>query len=191
MHPHAPNDNFEEPVATVGAGPASRASFIGRLTRRSTPNPRPVGMSGIIRRKAVTISLSTRAFIVALAAMALAPAHAADKAMLPDATILPANIVQVSPSIPAMGEHWADPVTLPLGPIYCVHEGKIICLEFMMSQEDFAAGKSWPQVGGPANLPSIDHIRIGFQEHGHEGFEPPHYDMHIYFISPEEVAQIR
>lgn len=139
----------------------------------------------------MTMNRSTYALTLALATMMLPPVYAADKSTLPDAAILPPNIVQVSPSIPAMGEHWADPSTLPLGPIYCVHEGKIICLEFMMSQEDFSAGKSWPELGGHAGLPSIDHIGIAFQEHGHEGFEAPHYDMHIYFITPEEVAQIR
>jgi hypothetical protein len=109
---------------------------------------------------------------------------------LPDASSQPPNIVQVSPSVPMMGEHWADPATLPLGPIYCVHEGKIICLEYMISQEDFAAGISWDNLAGRTDLPSIDHISIGFQANGHEGFPVPHYDMHIFFIPADEVARI-
>jgi hypothetical protein len=112
-------------------------------------------------------------------------------AALPDATILPANVVQVSPVVPAMGEHWADPATLPLGPIYCVHEGKVVCLEFMMSQEDFADGKSWPELAGLSGLPAVDHVDIGFQAHGHEGFETPHYDIHMFFIPREDVLAIR
>jgi hypothetical protein len=90
-----------------------------------------------------------------------------------------------------MGEHWANPSTLPLGPIYCVHEGKIICLEFMMSQEDFKAGKSWPALAGMEGLPPVNHTNIGFQPHGHEGFTVPHYDVHLYFLSPEEMAKVK
>ena len=119
-------------------------------------------------------------------------AHAADAYdRLPEASILPANIVQVSPLVPTMGEHWADPATLPLGPIYCVHEGKIVCLEFMMSQEDYASGKSWPTLAGIDGLPPVNHVSVGFEPHGHEGFEIPHYDMHMYFLSPEDVAKIQ
>ena len=59
---------------------------------------------------------------------------------LPDSAILPDNVIQVSPVVPAMGEHWADPSTLPLGPIYCVHPGKDSLPQFMMSQQDFADG---------------------------------------------------
>jgi hypothetical protein len=110
---------------------------------------------------------------------------------LPDSAVLPANIIQVSPVVPAMGEHWADPSTLPLGPIYCVHQGKIVCLEFMMSQQDFADGKSWPDLSGMEGLPPVNHVNISFEAQGHEGFEVPHYDIHMYFLTPEEVAQIQ
>lgn len=121
----------------------------------------------------------------------VANAASASYDTLPDASILPNNIVQVSPVVPAMGEHWADPSTLPLGPIYCVHEGKIVCLEFMMSQEDFVSGKSWPTLAGMDGLPPVNHTNISFEAHGHEGFEVPHYDVHMYFLPPEDVAKIQ
>jgi len=110
---------------------------------------------------------------------------------LPSSDILPGEVIQISGVVPAMGEHWADPATLPLGPIYCVHRGKIVCLEFMMSQADFEAGKSWPELSGIDGLPPVNHVDVGFQAHGHEGFEVPHYDIHMYFLSPEEIAQIQ
>jgi hypothetical protein len=109
---------------------------------------------------------------------------------LPSADILADDIVQVSPTIPGMGEHWANPATLPLGPIYCVHEGKIVCLEFMMAQEEFTAGKSWPALSGMEGLPAVNHVSIGFEPEGHEGFTVPHYDVHLYFLSPEEMAKV-
>ena len=110
---------------------------------------------------------------------------------LPSADTMPEGVVQLSPVVPAMGEHWGNPADMPLGPIYCVHEGKIVCLEFMIAQEDFAAGESWPNLSGMEGLPPVDHVSIGFEPQGHEGFEVPHYDIHMYFLSPEEIAAIQ
>lgn len=135
--------------------------------------------------------MKTVTAFLAIALMTGAAQAAGSYDALPDASILPDNVIQVSPLVPTMGEHWADPSTLPLGPIYCVHNGKIVCLEFMISQEDFAAGKSWPTLAGMAGLIPVNHTNIGFEPHGHEGFEVPHYDIHMYFITPEEVANIQ
>lgn len=110
---------------------------------------------------------------------------------LPSADTLPGDVIQVSPTVPGMGEHWANPATLPLGPIYCVHEGKIVCLEFMIAQEDFTSGKSWPALSGMQGLPPVNHMNIGFEPQGHEGFTVPHYDIHLFFLSPEEMAKVQ
>lgn len=112
---------------------------------------------------------------------------------LPDAKgTLPEGVVQLSPTVPKMGEHWGNPKDMPLGPIYCVHEGKIVCLEFMISQADFAAGKSWTTLASAVKgLPPLDHLSIFFEEKGHEGYEIPHYDLHMFFITPDEVEAIK
>ncbi len=110
---------------------------------------------------------------------------------LPDASGLPEGTIQLSGVVPQMGEHWGNPADMPVGPIYCVHEGKIVCLEFMLAQEDFAAGKSWPDLAGMDGLPPVDHVSIGFEPQGHEGYEVPHYDIHLYFLPPEEIAEIQ
>ena len=107
---------------------------------------------------------------------------------------LPEGTIQLEPIVvPAMGEHWANPVAgdLPTGPIYGVYKGKLIFLEYMIAQEDFAAGESWPNLSGMEGLPPVDHVSIGFEPQGHEGFEVPHYDIHMYFLSPEEIAAIQ
>jgi len=124
-------------------------------------------------------------------ALSTAAVTAQDYSALPDASILPEGVVQISPVVPLMGEHWANPKDLPLGPIYCVHQGKVVCLEFMPSQEDLKAGKSWPTLSGIKGLPPVDHLSLGFEPHGHEGYEVPHYDMHMFFISPEQVQAIQ
>ena len=128
----------------------------------------------------------------ALALVAAATgAHADEFSSLPDTTILPQGTVRVSGVVPRMGEHWANPKDLPLGPIYCVHKGKVVCIEYMISQADFQAGKSWRELAGLKNLPSIDHVNMGFEPKGHEGYEVPHYDMHIYFVSPAVLDTIK
>lgn len=109
---------------------------------------------------------------------------------LPVASMLPEDVVQLSGVVPQMGEHWGKIDNLPLGPIYCVHENKIVCLEFMISQEDFAAGESWPVLAGMDGLPPVNHVSISFEPEGHEGYEIPHYDIHMFFLTPEEVAEI-
>lgn len=39
----------------------------------------------------------------------------------PIAWVAPEGVVQISPCVPTMGEHWANPANLPMGPIYTVH----------------------------------------------------------------------
>lgn len=128
------------------------------------------------------------ALLSAIAAFAQAQT---DRPALPGGDILPEGTVQLSPVVPTMGEHWGNPADMPLGPIYCVHNGEVVCLEYMIAQEDFESGKSWHDLAGIPGLPSVDHLNILFEENGHEGFEVPHYDLHMYFVTPEEVAAIR
>ena len=137
--------------------------------------------------KQILVTLLLAAGIVAgLAGIPLAASDELDR--LPRVTDLPEGVIQVSPAIPGMGEHWADPKTLPLGPIYCVIEGRVTCMEYMISQQDFADGKSFenlrPWFKGP-NQPAVHHMEFNFEPQGHEGFEVPHYDIHMYFVSPE------
>ena len=128
---------------------------------------------------------------VTVALLASAAAAQSDMDTLPSDDMLPEGVVQLSPTVPGMGEHWGNPADMHLAPIYCVHEGKIVCLEFMIAQEEFAAGQSWPALTGMEGLPPVNHTNIGFEAAGHEGFEVPHYDIHLYFLSPEEMAQVQ
>ena len=117
-------------------------------------------------------------------------AFADEFAKLSDKSILPQGTVKISETVPSMGEHWSRPEDLPLGPIYCVHKGKIVCIEYMMSQADLQAGKSWPELVGLKNLPPINHVNMGFMPTGHHGYEIPHYDLHIYFVTREALKTI-
>lgn len=131
-----------------------------------------------------------RVIAVLIACLVASSTYAQDQA-LPDANSVPKDVIQLSPTVPQMGEHWANPKDMPIGPIYCVHNGKIVCLEFMISQSDFAAGKTWPALAGMKDLPAVDHLSILFEPNGYEGYEVPHYDLHMFFVSPEELAKIQ
>lgn len=120
---------------------------------------------------------------------------------------LPPGVVMLTPAIPGMGEHWANPDNMPLGPIYLAYKGEVIGVEFMYTQEMLAEVKIPTPQGEEifyelANLEvkhAADHLDIGFMPEGHAGFEVPHWDVHIYFvrhtehlnIAPEPVSEVK
>ncbi len=111
---------------------------------------------------------------------------------------LPEGAQQLSELVPGMGEHWAIPAQLPLGPIYLVYKGEVIGIEYMWN-DDMMQEVSIPTPAGPEEfkalvpLPvgvTVDHVDYAFMPHGHEGFEVPHSDIHLYFISQAEKSAI-
>ncbi|MBI3968943.1 MAG: hypothetical protein HY329_25165 [Chloroflexi bacterium] len=104
----------------------------------------------------------------------------------------PAGVIRVSGCVPNMGEHWANPAQLPMGPIYTVDNGRLISIEYMPSQEFFRSGQSvldLPFTYHGTQLP-INHANVEFQPRGHEGYEVPHYDMHFHVVSFAEERAI-
>jgi len=108
---------------------------------------------------------------------------------------LPEGSIKVSETVPAMGEHWGNPQAgdLPVGPFYGVHDGRLVFLEYMIDQNDFEEGKHHVNLKGMKGVPSpaVAQVDVEFQPAGHPGFETPHYDIHLYFISDEEQQQIK
>ena len=104
----------------------------------------------------------------------------------------PPGVVQISECVPTMGEHWANPQDMPMGPIYTVYRGQLISIEYMPSQADFAAGKSWNDLTFRywGQQLAIDHADIDFLPEGHEGYEVPHYDMHFHLMTHAEDREI-
>ncbi|WP_409272777.1 hypothetical protein V1499_22585 [Neobacillus sp. SCS-31] len=107
--------------------------------------------------------------------------------------VLPKGVIKLTPSVPKMGEHWAIPSTMPLGPIYGVEKGKLVFIEQMPAQEVFVTGKNIVNLDGMKGLPSpsINHTNIEYQKGGHEGYLVDHYDIHHYFITPKERDAIK
>ena len=102
---------------------------------------------------------------------------------------IPADALLVSPCIATMGEHWANPKKLPVGPIYGVWQGKPVFTEIMVSLDQLKKGFSWADIRA---LPGyhIDHVDFEFEPNGHEGYPVPHYDVHLYYVSAAEQATI-
>lgn len=99
---------------------------------------------------------------------------------------LPEGVVQLSPCVPGMGEHWADPQNMPCGPIYGVYEDQVRFVEIIVAQADFAKGESWTETLMSPPGQTIDHVDIEFEPQGHDGYEIPHYDIHAYFVPHSE-----
>lgn len=97
---------------------------------------------------------------------------------------IPANYVLVSPCIPGMGEHWADfKRGAHATTIYGTYKGKPVFTELMLTQKDFASGRSFTNVLKPLPGYAIDHVDIEFLPHGHPGMPFAHYDIHGYYAS--------
>ncbi len=96
---------------------------------------------------------------------------------------IPANALLVSPCIATMGEHWANPKDLPMGPIYGTWQGKPVFTEMMITVSQLQQGFSYANIHALPGY-TIDHIDFEFEPHGHPGLPVPHYDLHAYYVSP-------
>ncbi len=128
-------------------------------------------------------------FLVAALALPTVASAAAPPPLPPQPKVhpagIPADAVLVSPCVVAMGEHWANPKSLPFGPIYGVYNGKPVFTEVMIDQKAFAAGKSWDKLLTPLPGYKIDHVDIDFVPYGHSGYPIKHYDVHAYYVPHE------
>ncbi len=111
---------------------------------------------------------------------------------------LPEGAGRLSELVPQMGEHWGNVADLPVGPIYLVHDEEVIGVEYMFTT-DLMKEITVPGPEGEEtfkHLPGlpvgayVNHMEIEFMPQGHEGFEVPHFDVHLYFISAEERQEL-
>ena len=91
---------------------------------------------------------------------------------------------------PRMGRHFADQsksttrvpaATGDDGVIYGEAEGRLIFIEYVFRQQDFAAGVSWPEL--PLNsvpIPPIDNLHL--LHYGRPDGAPGTYTAHMYFV---------
>lgn len=126
--------------------------------------------------------LTLIAFLIAAApALAAAPAMGLPPQPKTRPAGLPPGYVLVSPCVPAMGEHWANPSNMN-APLYGTYHGKVVFTELMVPKAQFEKGFNFENLRA---LPGhrIDHVDIEYEPHGHPGMTIPHYDIHAYYVS--------
>jgi hypothetical protein len=126
--------------------------------------------------------------MLTIAGISLGAPAAADLSHLPMLSDIAPQAVAISPHVPRMGEHWAEPANLPMGPIYCVIEGRVVCLEYMFLAGDLGSGASWTGLGIGMETPPITRVDMEYKPDGVGPFQEPLYQLHIYFAEPEVLA---
>lgn len=127
---------------------------------------------------------------LSMLALIAAPAAADGLSHLPMLSDIAADAVQISPHVPNMGTHWADPDSLPQGgPIYCVIEGRVVCLEYMFPAAALSAGTDWTGLLPGFETPAITHMDIEYKPDGAGPITDPLYQFHIYFADAEVLSQ--
>lgn len=96
---------------------------------------------------------------------------------------LPADAVRIQACSDHRGTLYIRPQDIPIGPIYMVHDGKVIGIEFMLNQNEFLSGKSYKYLSA-LNI-TIDHVNTGLLSQGHAGYPLPHYHIDLYTVSRE------
>jgi hypothetical protein len=140
------------------------------------------GASGGLTMHLKTLSLAVLSLAAVDAARADSLSH------LPLITDIAPTAVAISPHVPKMGVHYADPATLPLGPVYCVIEGRVVCVEYMFAASALAAGESWQAMPVGFETPPINHVDFEYKPDGVGPNPVPIYQLHIYFVDPQTLA---
>ncbi len=127
--------------------------------------------------------------VTLVAAFALATPVAADGlSHLPLLSDIAPGAVAISPHVPHMGAHWAEPANLPLGPIYCEIEGHVVCVEYMFLASELATGRDWTNIPTGMQTPPVTHIDMEYKPDGVGPFQEPLYQIHLYFADAEVLA---
>lgn len=100
---------------------------------------------------------------------------------LPRLSAVAPDAIAISPHVPHMGVHYAMPGDLPTGPIYCVIDGHVVCVEYMFAASDLNAGASWTGLLPGVETPPITHVDLEFKPDGVGPMQEPIYQLHIYF----------
>jgi len=130
-------------------------------------------LTGVARTLALTLGLT----------LGITATASADERLshLPLLSEVAPKAVNISPHVPKMGKHYAEPANLPLGPIFCVIEGRVVCVEYMFPAADFGKGVNWTGMPPGMQTPPITHIDLEFKPEGVGPNPVPIYQLHIYF----------
>ncbi len=90
--------------------------------------------------------------------------------------------------IPGLGTLYVDPTTVPAGPFLAYdHRGTLVSSVYMIPLGDLNAHKAFSDL--QVAQKRVDHVDIVYSA-GHPGVPEPHYHVIVWYISPQQVAQL-
>jgi hypothetical protein len=137
------------------------------------------------------IPRSFRATVVVVALLVAAGSAAvwAQQGPPPDNFKKVSTLVPLPDFIPGLGTLYVDPKTLPVGP-FLAHDrqGRLVGTVYMVPVKDLEAKKAFTDLA--AGKERVDHVDITYNA-GHPGVAEPHYHIAVWYVSRDQVAQLK
>lgn len=102
---------------------------------------------------------------------------------------LPADAIQVQACSDKKGALYVRPADIPVGPVYLVHNQKVIGIEYMLGKDEFLEGKSYKYLHGAGV--KVNYVNVGLVSQGHEGYVQPHYHVDLFVVNKEIPESIK
>jgi hypothetical protein len=111
-----------------------------------------------------------------------------DKKVAAKALPLPGDAIKVQACVEQKGELHAKASDLPQGPIYMVDKDKVVGLEYVLTQEEFAKGKVYENLNAYNSL--VDHMQVATMSSDYNGKAGTYYVVDLYFVDKKAQASI-
>lgn len=94
--------------------------------------------------------------------------------------VLPSDAQKIDDCVTHEGALYVKPKDIPQGPLYMVHNSKVVGLEYMVPKDKILNN-------GILNLPGtqnihLDHVDIAPESNGHAGFSVNHYHINLFIV---------
>ena len=99
------------------------------------------------------------------------------------------TLVALPDFVPGLGTLYVDPATLPAGPFLAYdRQGRLVSSVYMIPVKDITAHKAFNNLA--AAKEKADHVDMYYNA-GHPGVAEPHYDVVIWYVSPQQAAALK
>ena len=99
------------------------------------------------------------------------------------------TLVALPDFIPGLGMLYVDPATLPAGPFLAYdRQGALVSSVYMIPVKDITAHKAFNNLA--AAKEKVDHVDMYYNA-GHPGVAEPHYHVVIWYVSPQQAAELK
>lgn len=137
-------------------------------------------------RKGETMKLNKYVLVASMTLAAAGMASADPLSHLPLLSDVAPEAEAISPHVPHMGVHWANPADLPNGgPVFCEIDGRVVCVEYILPAEAVQGGTNFKGLVPGMETPPITHIDWEYKPDGVGGNPTPVYQLHVYFVGQD------